>query len=345
MKVYEYLWFIDSFKIMNNSLEKLIEILPENQFEKMKSMFLTVSGENIQLLKQKGYYPYSYMSSRTNFSDKQLPPLEKWGNTLDCGNVNFTESKLAQASWMWEFLGSGTLQGYQDAYLNLDCALLACVCEFHRKLSFTTSKLDCMNFLTVPNMAKEASLRICTANVELVKREHLDMMESAICGGVTSVYENRSFIANKHYTPNYNSTEDHQFGFCVDANNLYGGVMQPEKLPLSEFAFNTKITIQEVLDTPDNAFVGFFVEVDLSYPPGLHDDHRDFPLAPAKDIVEEERLGEYQLNLTEQQNLPTSNVKKLLQTFFDKERYVVHYKLLKPHIEFGLVIKKVHRMM
>ena len=77
VKVYEYLRFIDSFKMMNSSLEKLVEILPANQFETMKSMFPTVSGENIQLLKQNGYYPYSYMSSPAKFSDTQLPPLKK----------------------------------------------------------------------------------------------------------------------------------------------------------------------------------------------------------------------------------------------------------------------------
>ena len=121
---------------------------------------------------------------------------------------------------MWEILGSGALQDNHDAYLKLDCALLACVCEFHRELSFTTYKLDCMHFFTLPNMAKEASLRICKANVELlIERDHLDMIEPAIRGGVTSVYENRRIIANKKYIPNYNSKEDHQFGFCVDANN------------------------------------------------------------------------------------------------------------------------------
>ena len=76
-----------------------------------------------------------------------------------------------------------------------------------------------------------------------------------------------------------------------------------------------------------------------------NDDHRDFSLAPTEDIVEEECLGENQLNLKEQHNLPTSKVKKLLKTFFDKERYVVHYKLLKLYIELGLVIKKVHRVL
>ena len=126
-----------------------------------------------------------------------------------------------------EILGCGTLQDYHDADLKLDC-----VCDFHRELSFTTYKLDCMHFFTLPSMAKEASLRICKANVELLtEREHLDMIEPAIRVGVTSVYENRRFIANNQYIPNYDSKEDHQFGFYVDANNLYGGVMQLEKTP------------------------------------------------------------------------------------------------------------------
>ena len=123
VKMYEYLRFIDSFKMMNSSLE----ILPAYQLEIMKSMLPTVSGENTQLLKQKGYYTYSYMSSRAKFSDTQLPSLEKWGNTLDGGNGNITESNLAHASRMWEVLGCGTLQDYHDAYLKLDCALLDCL--------------------------------------------------------------------------------------------------------------------------------------------------------------------------------------------------------------------------
>ena len=64
LKVYEYLWFIDSFKMMNSSRRKVEEILLRNKFKIMKSMFLTVPGEKIQLLKQKRYYLYSYMSSR-----------------------------------------------------------------------------------------------------------------------------------------------------------------------------------------------------------------------------------------------------------------------------------------
>ena len=55
VKIYEYLRFIDSFKMMSSSLEKLVEILPDDRFEILKAMFSTLSDANLQLLKQKGY--------------------------------------------------------------------------------------------------------------------------------------------------------------------------------------------------------------------------------------------------------------------------------------------------
>ena len=110
---------------MNSSLEKLVEILPDNRFEIMKAMFSTVSDHNLRLLKQKGYYPYSYLIGRSKFNDTSLPSLIKWGNTLDEGAVQKTETNLQQARNLWEFPESGTLQDYR--YLKFDCAQLACL--------------------------------------------------------------------------------------------------------------------------------------------------------------------------------------------------------------------------
>ena len=63
--------------MINSLLEKLVAIPTENHFEIVESMFPTVSRKSIQLLKQKDYYPYLYMSSCAKFSDTQLPPLKK----------------------------------------------------------------------------------------------------------------------------------------------------------------------------------------------------------------------------------------------------------------------------
>ena len=138
-------------------------------------------------------------------------------------------------------------------------------------------------------MAKEASLRICKADVEWpTEREHLDMIEGAVRGRVCSVYEMRKSNANNKYLSDYDSSQPSTFGFSVDANNLYCGVMQNEKLPQSDFTLNSDITPAEIPNCPDGNPVGYFVDVDLHYPASLHGYHQDFPLAPSTNIVEDD---------------------------------------------------------
>ena len=211
-QIYEYLRLIDSYNMMNILLGKLVEILLETHFDIMKTKFLSVSESNAHLHKQKGYYTYSYECDRTKFSEKSLPPLSEWRITLECGKLAVSEENLSHVYQMWKLLGCKTLQGYHDAYLKLDCAFIACVFEFHRELSFRTYKLDCMHFYTLINMAKAASLKICKANIELMKeREHLDKIEPAIRGGVTSVYEERHFVANNKYLSDFRPSEESTF--------------------------------------------------------------------------------------------------------------------------------------
>ena len=64
VKVYKYLRFIDSFKMMNNSLEIFLKILPDDRLKIMKAIFSTPSDDNLQLFKQKCYYSYSYFTGR-----------------------------------------------------------------------------------------------------------------------------------------------------------------------------------------------------------------------------------------------------------------------------------------
>ena len=156
----------------------------------------------------------------------------------------------------------------------------------------------------------------------------------------------RKFTANNKYLPDYDSSQPSTFGFCVDANNLYGGVMQKEKLPQSDFTLNSDITLAEILNCPDDNPVRYFVEVDLHYPASLHDYHQDFPLASSKIIVEDDWLSDYQGNLRESHNFPPpSKVPRVLQTFFDKEHCLLNYKLLKVFVNLRLVVRKMHRVL
>ena len=51
-------------------------------------------------------------------------------------------------------------------------------------------------------------------------------------------------------------------------------------------------------------------------------------------------LYEYQLKNADLYNIPTGNVKKLGPTFFDKEKYVLHYENLQLYLRLGVKLKK-----
>ena len=52
--------FIDNMQFMNSSLDKLVKNLPDEAFKYLVEEF---GSENLELLKQKGPYPYEYMNS------------------------------------------------------------------------------------------------------------------------------------------------------------------------------------------------------------------------------------------------------------------------------------------
>ena len=62
--------FIDSMQFMNSSLDKLVKHLSDEDF---KYLVEELGSENLELLKQKGAYPYEYTISFARFKEKKLP--------------------------------------------------------------------------------------------------------------------------------------------------------------------------------------------------------------------------------------------------------------------------------
>ena len=62
--------FIDRIQFMNSSLYKLVKNLSDEDFKYLIEEF---GSENLELLKQKGDYPYEYMNSLERFNKEKLP--------------------------------------------------------------------------------------------------------------------------------------------------------------------------------------------------------------------------------------------------------------------------------
>lgn len=71
----KHLVFIDSFQFTASSFEKLANNLPEDVFKYTKEV---LHNEKLQLMKQKGVYPYDFKNRVERFDYQQLPSKDKF---------------------------------------------------------------------------------------------------------------------------------------------------------------------------------------------------------------------------------------------------------------------------
>ena len=64
---------INSMRFMNSSLDKLVKNLSDDDFKYLAEEF---GSKILELLKQKGTYPYEYMDSSKRNSEEKLPDKE-----------------------------------------------------------------------------------------------------------------------------------------------------------------------------------------------------------------------------------------------------------------------------
>ena len=76
--------FIDSMQFMNSSLYKLVKNLSDEDFKYLVEEF---GSENLELLKQKGAYPYEYMNSFERFNEEKLPAKKYFYSSIKDGKI------------------------------------------------------------------------------------------------------------------------------------------------------------------------------------------------------------------------------------------------------------------
>ena len=64
-----HLMFIDSFQFMSSSLDKLVSNLPKDELIYTSKVF---KGKRLNLMSQKGVYPYDFMDSFEKFNQTEL---------------------------------------------------------------------------------------------------------------------------------------------------------------------------------------------------------------------------------------------------------------------------------
>ena len=116
---------------MNSSLDKLVKNLSDKDFKYLIEEF---GSEYLELLKQKGAYPYKYMNSFERFNEEKLPARNycyssiKYGKIGDDGKISdghiYIKDYLTFEK-TWNKFKMKNMGYYNDHYLKKDVLLLA----------------------------------------------------------------------------------------------------------------------------------------------------------------------------------------------------------------------------
>ena len=101
----------------------------------------------------------------------------------------------------------------------------------------------------------------------LQDKDMILLLENNIRGGISYVMGKRYVISDENKKILY-----------LDANNLYGHSMS-EPLPYDKIKFDNNVKLEDILNTPDDGDIGYFIEVDLTYPDNINEKTKHFLFA------------------------------------------------------------------
>ena len=309
---------------INELEEALLEYMGENSLKLLKTQF----PDKWKYLTKKLAYPYEFFNSIDDYN-KPVNNLENKNFFSKLKNKCPDDSEIDRTRKIIEKFNIKDGKELTELYCKSDILLLACVFERFIEISQYRFEISPLYFVSLPGYTWECGLKY--TNIKLQKLQDKDMillLENSIRGGISGVMGDR-----------YVKSDENKNILYVDATNLYGFAMS-QSLPYDEIKFETEnVCLEEILNTPVDNDIGYFLEVDLEYPYNIRQKTKYFPFCPENKTISKNDFGPYMKSI-----MPKNYVshKKLICDWTDKRNYLIHYRMLKFYIKHGIKIKQVH---
>ena len=339
-KRYMNVVFRDTYQFLTASLDSLV-----GNLDVCDLVYASRVVPNPTMAASKGVFPYSYLDSVDRLSETALPGREAFFD--DLSRCECPVEKYERAQEAWRVIGCRTFEDYLLFYLRLDVHQLADVFERFRELCMCEDGLEPSYYVTLPGMVWDSAFKMTGCSVDLLTDADMyEFFERGIRGGMTFVNTHFTRTNSERVPEVYDSSQPHSDILYIDANNLYGHALS-QRLPQSEFKWMSESDWSSVdiatYDYENGDFAHVF-EVDLSYPGEIHDETRDLPFCPEKETVCETMFSEVMCEQWRGMSRRTyKGCEKLLLTQWDKERYVVHGRVLQFYLRKGMLVTKIHR--
>ena len=194
-----------------------------------------------------------------------------------------------------------------ELYLKSDVILLSDVFEKFIKISIEEYGINPLYCVSLPGYTWYCGMNYTDIKLQTLQdKDMILLLENIIRGGISSVMGDR-----------YIQSDDNKKVLYIDANNLYGHSMS-EPLPYDEIKFDDNVELEDILNTPDDSNIGYFIEVDLTYPNDIKEKTKNFPFAPVNKIINPDDFNDYMKEIRPDTYVQSS---KLICDWSDEKNY------------------------
>ena len=308
---------------IKNLEEALLDYMGENDLKILKTGF----ADKWKYLTKKLAYPYEYFDSIDDYQ-KPVDNLKKEHFFSKLKNKCPDDEEIERTMDIIRRFNIKNGEELTQIYLKSDVLLLACVFEKFIKVSVNEFDINPLYCVSLPGYTWQCGLKYTGINLQTLQdKDMILLLENNIRGGISSVMGDRYIKSNENKKILY-----------IDATKLYGHSMS-QPLPFDGIKFDNNVTLEDILNTPDDNDIGYFVEVDLTYPNNIKEKTKNFPFAPVNKKINTDDFNNYMKEIRPNTYVQSN---KLICDWSDKKNYLVHYRMLKFYIRYGLIVAKVH---
>ena len=201
--------FIDSYRFLSESLDKLVKNLNEDDFKILKKEF----PDKWQYLNRKLAYPYENFNSIDDYK-KPVDILEKEDFFSKLKNDYSDDEEIERTKEIVEIFNIKDGEQLTKLYCKSDVILLADVFEKFVKVSTEEYKINPLYCVSLPGYTYQCALKYTDIKLQTLQDKDLILLiENNIRGGTSSVMGNR-----------YIKSDENKIIYAA-ATNLYGHSM------------------------------------------------------------------------------------------------------------------------
>ena len=312
-------------------MDKLVKILDEDDSKILKKEF----PDKWQYLNKKLAYPYQYFNSIDDYQ-KPVDDLKKEDFLRKLKNKCPDIDEIERTKEIIKLFDIKNGEELTKLYCKSDVFVLADVIEKFVKASFEEYGINLLHCVSLLGYTYQCALKYTDIKSQTLQDKNLILLlENIIRGGISSVMGDR-----------YVQSDENKKILYMDATNLYGHSMS-QLLPVDEIEMwhgdpdNYSNWLDEILETPDDADIGYFVEVDLKNPDDIKEKTKNFPFRPENKKNNPNKYNDYMNNITPENY---TKCKKLICDWTDKKKYLIHYRMLKFYVRHGMIVEKIHEI-